>query len=256
VRTRARRVVGLVILAVIVGGSGVYIWAVQNDYYGMPFNINPKPPPTVIPISVEYPSIGPLNLGETCVAAYMELETNGTLAAGTPVKIVSAGGLTASPFCFKYLQLVDLGFYEAYPVGQQFGSGTNIVGVFQGAHFGRNTSIPYLASDLVSYNYDTFEFPVPGDYSPTLLLSFYYPSNNTQYTFDGIKVHVASSADIQNDKNAKIQTALTYVIVAFIFLEGFSIVMELTEEKSQGSLKAPPTQATTIPDKKSPSPNT
>jgi hypothetical protein len=103
---------------------------------------------------------------------------------------------------------------------------------------GMSDTNPIPNTKLIPRYSETFDFPVAGAYSPTLVIHFTnYTSFQTplpspaQYTFSDIKVPVASFIDIQNAKNGRIQTALTYIIVLFVFLEGLSIMIDLTGKK-------------------------
>lgn len=270
-KTRTVRVVGLALFVVVIVGGSVIIWAVQSDYYGLPLNLNPAPQPTIIPFLLEYPpsSASPITvrqvsdppvMNETCVFLSVKMEWNGTLAQNTPIKFLYSGILPVSDYCKKYLQEVQFGFYGDYPVGapisqNELDFGGTLWGIFWGSANLTNAS-PYESANQSIY------FPASGEYSPTVVLDFVNFTNpqrpslgEAQYTYSNRVLPVASSLDIQNAKNAKIQTDLTYVIVAFVFLEGFDVILRLTEEKNQGSLKAPPTHATMTPDASKNSPN-
>ena len=45
-----------------------------------------------------------------------------------------------------------------------------------------------------------FKWLVSGDYSPTIQIQFFNSSSVLQYTYEEIKIHVASLVDIQNQK--------------------------------------------------------
>ena len=77
-----------------------------------------------------------------------------------------------------------------------------------------------------------FYFPVAGDYSPTILIWF-YNDTTIQYTYNDIKVHVASATEVQSQKLDRINTAITITLFALALVEGISVVNDLTKRKEK-----------------------
>ncbi|MDG7012520.1 MAG: hypothetical protein JRN17_05470 [Nitrososphaerota archaeon] len=229
----------------------------QNDYYGLPFNVNPAPPATTVPLILTYPpyTINPQT--GICATLNIELEANGTLAQGVPVKVGAASGLVTSTACGN-IQSIFVLIDGAAVVGQTitnvqvYGLSGAEVEAFLNLNFGSNIG------NLSASRMAPLDFPVAGTYSPTLVVitaDGTYPNatyKTTVYTYSDFKIPVASALDIQNAKNTRIETALSYIIVVFVFVEGFATVLDHTKGESQSG-RAPPTAAVISPERNSPS---
>jgi hypothetical protein len=247
---RKLRWVGIILLVILIPSSLAYALAVQFDYYGFPY-FNPAPQRQILPFYLDYPpnSASPIAVrqvsdppagNETCVLLSIKMEWNGTLAQGTPIKFLYSGILPVSQYCKEYLQEVQFGFYGDYPVGapisqNELDFGGTLWGIFWGRANLTSTS-PFQSANQTVY------FPASGQYSPTVILDFMNFTNpqkpslgESQYTYTDRILPVASSLDVQNAKNSKIQTVLTWAILAFAYLEGVSITVELTKEKKTRS---------------------
>ena len=217
----------------LVGSCAVYIWAVQTDQYGP---LNPAPPNTAVPLAINYPPYTANPPTGICAIISMDLEANGTLAQGVPVKVVNASGVVFSSNCGN-IASVYVTIDGVAPVGHGlrgfvYGvSGSEIESFI-------NLNIPNGIGNLSAVkNFQRFQFPIAGSYSPTVVVvttNGTYPNLNTKtnvYTFTDFKIPVASTLDIQNAKDARIEVALSVVIVIFVFLEGLNIVLEHTKEE-------------------------
>ncbi len=196
----------------------------------------------------------PFAANETCVFLSIKIEWNGTLAQGTPIKFLYSGILPVSDYCKEYLREVQFGFYGDLPVGapiaqNELDFGGTLWGMFW-ARANLTSTSPYQSVNQTVY------FPASGQYYPTVILDFMNFTNpqqpslgESQYSYTDRILPVASSLDIQNAKNSKIQTVLTWAILAFAYLEGTSIALELTKEKeTQSKPQSPqPTPSNTKP---------
>ena len=238
---RKSRWVGIVLLVILIPSTMFYVWAVETDYY-IPW-LYPGPAPTHIPLSLYYPDV-PFNQTAPCVGLNIDLYSNGTLSAGSVVKVDSAVASLSVPTCENVAFVV-----------------VTIQGSFPYPTFFRNNSFNAPSADVVLFYrfgslsgsapvtgpFNPVVFPVSGEYSPTVIITFY---NNTKvlYTYNEYKISVASSIDVQNAKNARIQTLLTNIIILFAIIEAISITIEHTKEKETQSPQTPqPTPSATNP---------
>ncbi|MBI3859165.1 MAG: hypothetical protein HY296_02835 [Thaumarchaeota archaeon] len=229
----------------MVVGSISYISDVQTDNYNF---LNPAPPPTLVPLTLTYPD----NTRPVCVQVSIQLKDDGILAANTSVRAYTAHAEVFNDclnVAFVYVRISGA-VYANVKWSNETGLVSNFpeVVLFVGPAVNR-----VLTASIVSG--DTIVFPVAGEYSPTLSIFF---ENNTgvDHTYSEYKIPVASFVDIQNAKNARIQTALTYIIILFVFVEAFSTMIDLTKGKeAQSALNPPPIAVTTAPPQTSQSPN-
>ena len=70
-------------------------------------------------------------------------------------------------------------------------------------------------------------FPVAGDYSPSLFITFDDGSSPIQYTYTQIKVHVLSASEVSAENTKRLNLGLTFAILAFSYIEGFMVINEL-----------------------------
>ncbi|MDG7016050.1 MAG: hypothetical protein JRM82_01595 [Nitrososphaerota archaeon] len=214
------------------GSSAFYIFAVETDQYGP---LNPAPPNTTIPLFLTYPPYTTNPQTGICATLSIELKANGTLAQGVPVKVSNESGLVESTDCGK-IQGIFVFIDGAAPIGsitnvQTYGLSGAEIAAFLNFNLGSN-NIGNLGTSKMA----PFDFPVAGTYSPTVVVVTVdgtYPnatSKSNVYTYSDFEVPVASALDIQNAKDARIEIALSVVIVIFVFLEGLSIVLEHTKD--------------------------
>jgi hypothetical protein len=100
---------------------------------------------------------------------------------------------------------------------------------------------------LTNMTITPFKWLVSGDYSPTIQIQFFNSSVLLQYTYEEIKIHVASLIDIQNqqiaieDQNltvqnenlSKLNNVLTYALVAVAIAEGFRIIEDFARDQDK-----------------------
>jgi hypothetical protein len=94
--------------------------------------------------------------------------------------------------------------------------------------------INYYTQKLETEN--KFYFSVAGDYSPTLMIWF-YNDTTVQYTYNDIKLHVASATEVQSLKMENINVVIAVALLVFAFVEGISVVNELTKNNSHDTCR-------------------
>jgi hypothetical protein len=92
-------------------------------------------------------------------------------------------------------------------------------------------SLPNAWSYLnVSWQNDVI-FPVAGDYSPSIFITFDDGSSPIQYTYSQIKVHVLSASEVNAEKTNRLNLGLTIAILAFSYIEGLIVIKELVKNE-------------------------
>ena len=77
-----------------------------------------------------------------------------------------------------------------------------------------------------------FYFPSSGDYSPSIIVGL---NNGTflECTYEQIKVHVLSNAELQALKFSRIDNAVTISLLLFAGIEGFSLMNNLIKKRPE-----------------------
>lgn len=230
VMTKRKRIVGFASFFIILSVL-FYIAAVANDWYFVPFN--PPPPPTSIIMPMLIP---PAITNETVpwpdLYLGISLQANGTIAEGVELTLAGAGEIASYNYNLRFIS-IQVFFQESLP--WQLKNSSTLLHVQQwpsGIVLQRNMTD---TSDMILWskiNNTEIYFPAAGDYSPTVLIGF-KQEKPIEYTYDAIKIHVASNSDIQNAKFTRINTALTNALVLFALIESISIMRDFTADKTR-----------------------
>jgi len=231
IKKHKRKIVGFVLLAIVLSIPLSYIAAVSEDWYWFP--LNPPPPPTLIIIPMLIP---PAITNETVpwpdLYLGISLQANGTIAEGVEVILAGSGQIASYNYNLRFND-IQIFFQESLP--WQLKKKPTLSNVQQwptGIVLQRNLTNTSDMNLLPNANNTEIYFPAAGDYSPTVLISF-NREKPIEYTYDAIKIHVASSSDIQNAKLIRINTLLSYALVVFAVIESISIMRDFTEGKTK-----------------------
>ena len=235
IKKRRNKIVGFALLAVVLFVLISYICAVAWDNYNYPFNLNPAPPPTsfIVPMMIP-PAITNATFPWPDLYLGISVRANGTIAEGVEVELATATAVIASHDYYLRLDGVQVFFQES--VAWRFKNSTTprdltgYVGWPAGIVFQRDMTDLSNQNLLPYVNKQDIFFPAAGDYSPTVLVIFQH-DKPIEYTYDAIKIHVASSSDIQNARFTRVNTALTYALVLFAVIESIAIMRDFTEDK-------------------------
>lgn len=207
------------------------------------FNWNPPPSTNDIPLALAYPETLIMSFPNgTLLMADMLLTFRGELAENTLVQIENAScqtppeGIDVSNIVVGFEGAFLPNMTESIQEGQTWGGGAMCV------LFSRSQSLPDGWSNFsVSWQNDVI-FPVAGDYSPSIFVTFDDGSPSIQYTYSQIKVHVLSASEVNAENTNRIDVGLTFAILAFSFIEGFMVIYELLKKEQP---KTQPSQAPT-----------
>lgn len=223
-----------------------YVLIVAYDFPITFLNINPPPKEVFIPVTLIYPdsyTLGP----DAGLSISFNLVADSTIGEGTIVRMIDPFAQVLSK---DYSDVVILltGFAETVPTNfvptqPQRGQVVNVPPAGTMAFTGptrEGTYVPMLKET-------TFKWVAPGDYSPRLFFQFLNHTKR-EYTYNEIKIHVASFVELQGLKVSKIELALTYSLLAFGVLEGFSIVDDFVSKKTTRKHNLPTSANTQSPE--------
>jgi hypothetical protein len=219
------------------------------------FDWNPPPAEHQIPLALAYPETFIMSFPNgTLLMADMILTFNGELTENTLVHVENAS-CQLPPGQGMYLTGVVVGFEGAFlpnetsyiQQGYTWGGGTACV-----AFSSTQPILPNAWTNLTVFWENNVTFPVAGDYSPSISMSF---DNGTllQYTYTQIKVHVLSTSEVNAENTNRLNLGLTIALLGFSFIEGFMVIYELLK-KEEPKTQPPQTPTTIIPETIKPPP--
>jgi len=218
-----------------------YVLIVAYDFPMTFLNINPPPKEVIIPVTLIYPDSYTLT-PDAGLSISFNLVADSTIGEGTNVRmidpfaqVISKDYSGVSTILTGFAGTVTPNFVPSQPQRGQVNAPPYGTMAFTGPT-GEGTYTP-MVKEI------TFKWVAPGDYSPRLFLQFLNQTKR-EYTYDEIKIHVASFVELQGLKVSKIELALTYSLLALGVLEGFSIVHDFVSEKTTRKHN-PPTSANT-----------
>jgi len=245
--TKRKRRIGFAFLFIILLPCLIfYIAAVANDWYtipilGIPVPFNSPPPPTnfTIPMMIP-PTITNATIPWPDLYLGISVQANGTIAEGVEVTISTATAWMSNNYYFKNLDAVQVFFQESIawryknsftPLDVQGYIGYPAAVIFQRDETNLSSGylVPYVKQSQIF-------FPAAGDYSPTVVVVF-GTGTPVEYTYDAVKIHVASTSDLANAKATRVNIALTYALVAVAVIESISITNDITEDRTKDNRK-------------------
>lgn len=231
IKKHKKRIIGFALLGIILAFPLSYVAAVTWDWYWFPGNPAPLSASFIIPMMIP-PAITNSTFPRPDLYLAISLRANGTIAEGVEV-ILAATGMIASHDYYLRFYGVEIFFRDA--IAWQFKNSPSLskaIGWPQVITLNRDWKNQNDPNLVAYYNNTEIYFPVAGDYSPTVLIIFKLQPP-IGYTYDDIKIHVASSFDIANAKAAKVNNLLTFALVVFAIIESVSITCYLTEDKTR-----------------------
>jgi hypothetical protein len=242
------RLVGhpLLLIAIILFGTYVIVIHSTQVVYVPPPVITP-----IIPIYFNYPDTIELTTNKTGLQVAFVLYADSPIAENTIVNVESHYAAIIST-AYGNVSFVRIVFEETVPANFNLQPTQGFIGEIQ---MGPWWNQPYPSTNASRLNpvvlapmaIMPFKWLVSGDYSPTIQIQFYNDSTILQYTYQEIKIHVASLIDIQNQQIAienqnltvqnenlnKLNTVLTYALVAVAFAEGFRMVEDFARDQDK-----------------------
>lgn len=219
-----------------------------NGDFGF-FGLKPSIQENNIPLVISYPNsmFMPMygNNMTICTIKFL-LEFNGTLSENTQVQIINATCMSYVPYNIT----VNVGFPQAIPYSLKSIIGNNSTfligwGGTEVLTFRDNSSLPSSPFIPVanfhgiypSYPNDIY-FPVSGDYSPIIEISNQSEELNPQYSpiiysYDQIKVHVASTTEIETLSLDTVNLSLTFAIFALSWIGVLALTYQFIKEKDE-----------------------
>lgn len=237
IKKHQKKIIGFVLLAIVLSIPLFYIAAVSEDWYWFP--LNPPPPPTLIIIPMMIPPTVTNATPWPDLYLGISLQANGTIAEGVEVMLAGAGSIASHNY---YLRLSGVEVFFQKSIPWRFKNSPTLSDVMKWpAVITLERNLTNLSDDhLLPYiNNTEIYFPAAGDYSPTVLVIF-KQDKAIECTYDSIKIHVASSSEIQNAKLTRVNTLLTYALVLltyalvlFAVIESTSIMRDFTEDRTK-----------------------
>ena len=221
------------------------------------FNWNPPPKENTISILLSYPDTidNTISVNSTSCSVVFTLRFNGSMSENIDVEVVNASALYLPNKNTK----IAVTFPEAFSVDFRkiISSGASILGSssFKIVTFHKdmipNLTNTVVVSQIKPDSQSLFYFPVSGDYSPTIQIQ--PEGDEIVYTYEQIRVHVLSSAEVEAEKISKINLGLSYAFFAFTVLGGLLILFEIRRNKKDKDVQIQlcPTNIIISPDKTS-----
>jgi hypothetical protein len=235
-----------VIIAIILFATYAFIVYSSQAVYVPPPVIRP-----LIPIYFNYPDTIELQTNKTGLQVAFVLYANSPIAENTTVMVGTHYAAIISP-AYGNVSFVRIVFDEIAPATfnlqptQGWLGGIEMGPWWEQPYPSRNASrlTPVVLAPMAIMS---FKWLVSGDYSPTIQIQFFNSSVLLQYTYEEIKIHVASLVDIQNQQIAienqkltvqnenlnNVNTVLTVALVAVAFVEAFRIVEDFARDRGR-----------------------
>lgn len=206
--------------------------------FDVPFPfINPHNPPIPLRFSLSYPPPKGVVLQDPNIYVDVTLQSNDTIAEGTPVLLTAVGSL--SERFSQNVSQVMVGFEGSLPtyttsnptdvvtinpIGPAFGS--VVLTPYYGKENHAKSSFGMGGPDLLEKS-QIIEWNVQGDYSPTLVILFNSPLNLTQQKDTNIRVHVSPASVLQDERLGRENIVISLALVGFEFGASIMIMREL-----------------------------
>ena len=255
--------IAVIILVSYIG----YLWT----YYSF-FPLVPLQKKTAYPINLVYPPITSGPLQPTLFQINFTLQASNTLAEGVNIRAINVKGNLYSPIEFNTgnfsgISEIIVGFLDANP-NPPYAKTISIRNETIGPNKTIQTPQTFYTNlafiDLVpieptvaiashvdpstlevDYNWMNFNFPVAGDYSPSIIMIFQnqtisnniLSSNETAltYTYDQIKLHVISTSELQTQQINLIGSFVGVALLVFAYVELWKLLHEWAEKGSKNS---------------------
>lgn len=233
----------LLFLVIIATYSAVIIGNIPVSSSIPLFNWNPPPSKNEIPLALAYPETFVMSFPNgTLVMADMLLTFNGELAENTLVQVENASSQIPP---LGHVSSIAVGFEEAFLPNQttSIQQGYTWGGGAVCAVFSRTQPSPPVWSNLTVYWENNVTFPVAGDYSPSVFITFDDGSSPVQYTYSQIKVHVISASEVNAQNMSRLTFALTIALLGFSFIEGFMVIYEILSKEETKKVGSIPSQS-------------
>jgi hypothetical protein len=190
-------------------------------------NWNPSPKLNVIPFGLSFPDLPGYYTEQTGLLISMMITYNGTMAENMPIQVIDPACEIASSN-FSNVWTVAVGFQEAIPwdFRDAFQHGGFYVGGVGGAFFRNTNNSAYLSASE-----EEFYFPVSGDFSPTIFITF-FNGTSVSYTYSEMKLHVSSTSEVNAENTNRNSLVLTIALLGFSYIEGFMMIKELLEKRA------------------------
>lgn len=179
-----------------------------------------------------YPTFSDGKLSEIAARVYFSLVAEDIIAEGVNITFSNISGLV----------------FKTNPIGNEVTSiwvgfrhaGFRNIWVFNGSTYDTlagvwlipdiNQSAPESYVTFSPLKIDTFNFPVSGDYSPSIIVEL---KNETflAETDKEIRVHVFSKGELRSQELDQVNVVVATVLLIFAFIEGIAVVNSLTKEE-------------------------
>lgn len=206
-------------------GILVFLVAITIFIY---INLNPQSQLQIVPFGLSYPDSPEYVSGKTNLSISMMIVYNGTLAENSPFVAVNSTCDIAFPYNNE-IWTVEVGFPEAIPSNfkSHFKTGGRYIGGLGGVTFTNENK----SGSLDVYAPENY-FPVAGDYSPAIFITF-FNGTNAYYTYNQMKLHVVAESEVEAQNADRSNLVLTFALLGFSYIEGFMIIRDLLEKRKK-----------------------
>jgi hypothetical protein len=259
------------VITIIFVMATLFAIGITTFIYLSSFVWEPEPETNYLPIRLTYPDsmFMPMyaNSSTICSIKFL-LKFNGTLAENSQIQIINATCISHVPYntsifvgfpqSIDYYQKDTIGDNTTYTMGW---TGTDAL-IFRDSYNppdanSRLAPLIYLHEVPVLYPNDIY-FPVSGDYSPMIMIRNATPYDNiVVYSYDKIKVHVASAIEVEGLKINDVNLNLTHALFIFSWVGEFVLLFELItrfrdkkdieSNQTVNNIKTAPTPNDTMP---------
>jgi len=250
-----RRIMGFVLFAFVLGYIFFCVVSIVIEYPNT-LNIFYQPcGKSILPIAIAYPPISSGQLQDEWLQVMFDLEADGTLSEGVNLTITNVLGTVFIDYSLinqtSGLNVNDvwIGFQYAQPWSSftfaTWGGQTQnrfftaldgnwLIANHSETYWQSTDGNPYALGycPLKTVMQMVFYFPSSGDYSPSIIVGL---NNGTflECTYEQIKVHVLSNAELQALKFSRIDNAVTISLLLFAGIEGFSLMNNLIKKRPE-----------------------
>jgi len=229
-----------------------YVTVIVNNVPCAFFNWNSPKNSNNLPVVISYPDsmFMPIFGNQTglCTIKFL-FQFNGTLSEGTDILVINATCMSYVP----YNTVISVGFPQALPSSQKttIGANTTLLTGWGGStiltfndNYTQNDSPFKPVADWHSvpptYMVEPIYFPVSGDYYPIIeIANETDPYNAIVYSFDQIKIHVASATEVEGLRLNNLNLGLTIALFVFAWMGEIALMVELLSNARKEPQSAP-----------------
>ncbi len=225
-----RQIIGLVFIVLVNTFALVYIYTLIESYQVNPFL--PNVVKTNLPIRLYYPPPDNDKMEPIMISLWFNVTADGMITENTPITLTNFTGHVYTKNDIG-IDVIAVGFFhtnlnegQISDIDEENIIGPTLMPVGIQCHIEPCNST--LADIVPWHQQPPFSFPVGGDYSPTITVNV--GNTSLQHTYNEIKVHVATSSELQSQELDRINVLISVALLVFADVELIWLLYEWQEK--------------------------